>query len=42
MTTSAGSSVQLDMAKAKTMFQAVIDDKTAEWLAANPQTDPIG
>jgi LCP family protein required for cell wall assembly len=42
MNTSAGSSVQLDMVKAKTLFQAVIDDKTTEWLAANPQSLPTG
>ncbi len=40
MTTAAGSSVELDMAKARTLFQAVIDDKTGEWLAANPQNQP--
>jgi LCP family protein required for cell wall assembly len=42
MNTSAGSSVQLNMVKAKTLFQAVIDDKTTEWLAANPQSLPTG
>jgi LCP family protein required for cell wall assembly len=40
MTTPAGSSVQLDMAKATTMFQAVIADKTADWQATNPRTGP--
>lgn len=40
MTTPAGSSVQLNMPKAQALFQAVIDDKTTDWLAANPQSDP--
>jgi LCP family protein required for cell wall assembly len=40
MTTSAGSSVELDMARAQQLFQAVIDDKTADWLSANPQQTP--
>jgi LCP family protein required for cell wall assembly len=39
MTTDAGSSVELDMPGTEELFQAVIDDKTAEWLAAHPQAE---
>lgn len=39
MTTDAGSSVQLDMAGTAELFQAVLDDKTDEWLAAHPQSE---
>jgi LCP family protein required for cell wall assembly len=35
--TFAGSSVKLDTAGANALFQAVIDDKTDEWLNAHPQ-----
>ncbi len=34
-----GSSVVLDMAKCEELFRAILDDKTDEWLAANPQPD---
>lgn len=40
MNTFAGSSVQLDVPACQVLFQAVIDDKAAEWLAAHPQKDP--
>jgi hypothetical protein len=40
MTTDAGSSVELDMAAARELFEAVINDETAEWLAAHPQGVP--
>jgi LCP family protein required for cell wall assembly len=39
MNTPAGSSVELDMAGCQQLFQAVLDDRTAEWLAAHPQPD---
>jgi LCP family protein required for cell wall assembly len=39
MTTDAGSSVELDEAGLKALFTAVREDKTDEWLAANPQSD---
>jgi len=39
MTTDAGSSVQLDEAGLNALFTAVREDKTDEWLAANPQSD---
>jgi LCP family protein required for cell wall assembly len=39
MTTDAGSSVELDMPGVAELFQAVLDDKTDEWLAAHPQSD---
>jgi anionic cell wall polymer biosynthesis LytR-Cps2A-Psr (LCP) family protein len=35
--TFAGSSVRLDTAAADVLFQAVIDDKTDEWLNVHPQ-----
>jgi LCP family protein required for cell wall assembly len=35
--TPAGSSVKLDDAGCQVLFQAILDDKTAEWLAAHPQ-----
>jgi LCP family protein required for cell wall assembly len=34
-----GSTVQLDMPGTQQLFQAVLDDKTDEWLAAHPQPD---
>jgi LCP family protein required for cell wall assembly len=37
MTTSVGSSVQLDTAGCQVLFKAILDDKTTEWLAAHPQ-----
>ena len=39
-TSPAGSSVRLDLPEAQKLFQAVVDDKTTEWLAAHPQKDP--
>lgn len=39
MDTEAGSSVELDMPGVKELFQAVLDDKTNEWLAAHPQPE---
>lgn len=33
------STVQLDMAKCQELFQAILNDKTDEWLAANPQPE---
>jgi LCP family protein required for cell wall assembly len=39
MTTDAGSSVELDEAGLEALFTAVREDKTDEWLAANPQSD---
>lgn len=40
MQTDAGSSVELDMPAAQELFQAVIEDRTSEWLAAHPQELP--
>jgi LCP family protein required for cell wall assembly len=40
MQTDAGSSVELDMTAAQELFQAVIDDRTDEWLSAHPQGLP--
>jgi LCP family protein required for cell wall assembly len=40
MTTFAGSSVELDEPACQTLYQAVINDKTDDWLAAHPQKDP--
>lgn len=40
MRTEVGSSVQLDMEAAQELFQAVREDRVAEWLAANPQQHP--
>lgn len=40
MTTEVGSSVRLDEARAEELFQAVREDRTDEWLAANPQPVP--
>jgi LCP family protein required for cell wall assembly len=37
--TTAGSSVQLDMAGVEELFKAVREDKTDEWLAAHPQPE---
>jgi LCP family protein required for cell wall assembly len=37
--TDVGSSVQLNEAACARLFQAIRDDRTAEWLAANPQPD---
>ncbi len=39
ITTSVGSSVELDMAGAQELFSAVRDDKALEWLAAHPQPE---
>ena len=39
MNTPAGSSVQLDDAACQSLFQAVLNDKAGEWLAAHPQPD---
>ena len=39
-TSPAGSSVALDEAKAKALFEAVKNDKTTQWLQENPQKDP--
>jgi LCP family protein required for cell wall assembly len=39
MRTEAGSSVQLDEAGCAELFQAIRDDKTAEWLAKHPQSE---
>jgi LCP family protein required for cell wall assembly len=39
ITTAAGSSVALDMPAVQTLFAAVIDDRTDEWLATHPQAD---
>jgi LCP family protein required for cell wall assembly len=39
MKTDAGSSVELDMPGTEALFQAVLDDKTDEWLAAHPQAE---
>ncbi len=38
-TTAAGSSVILDMPGCAELFQAVVNDSTAQWLAAHPQKD---
>jgi LCP family protein required for cell wall assembly len=35
--TPAGSSVQLNQAADQQLFKAILDDKTAQWLAAHPQ-----
>ena len=40
MMTDAGSSVELDQAGAQELFQAVIEDRPLEWLAAHPQKPP--
>jgi LCP family protein required for cell wall assembly len=40
MQTDAGSSVELDLSAAQELFQAVIDDRTSEWLEAHPQGLP--
>ncbi len=40
MTTDAGSSVELDMAAAQDLFEAVRTDQTAQWLATHPQDVP--
>jgi LCP family protein required for cell wall assembly len=40
MQTDAGSSVELDLPAAQELFQAVIEDRTDEWLAAHPQQVP--
>ncbi len=37
--TEAGSSVFLDEAGCQELFQAILDDKTQEWLAAHPQEE---
>jgi LCP family protein required for cell wall assembly len=37
--TPAGSSVQLDTAADQVLWQAILDDKTTEWLATHPQPD---
>lgn len=37
--TPAGSSVQLDTAADQVLWQAILNDKTADWLAAHPQSD---
>jgi anionic cell wall polymer biosynthesis LytR-Cps2A-Psr (LCP) family protein len=34
-----GSSVQLDTAADQVLWQAILDDKTTEWLTAHPQPD---
>jgi LCP family protein required for cell wall assembly len=39
ISTSAGSSVELDMAGVEQLFKAIREDKTDEWLAAHPQAD---
>jgi LCP family protein required for cell wall assembly len=39
MQTEVGSSIELDMPAAQQLFTAMIEDKTDEWLAANPQPD---
>ncbi len=39
MTTSAGSSVQLDMVGVEELFTAIREDRAAEWLATHPQPD---
>ena len=39
MQTEHGSSVELDMARAETLFQALRDDTTDAWLLANPQPE---
>jgi len=39
MTTPQGSSVQLDNAADQTLWKAILDDQTTQWLAAHPQPD---
>jgi LCP family protein required for cell wall assembly len=39
MTTPQGSSVQLDSAADQTLWKAILDDQTTQWLAAHPQPD---
>jgi LCP family protein required for cell wall assembly len=39
MQTDAGSSVELNLPECQVLFKAVLEDKTAEWLAAHPQPE---